>query len=239
VRLKGLLAVSRVIDAITEFFGRAAQWIVPLVIVVGFSNILLRKLNEWLGGRDVYGELSKAVSGQAVSQNQLTEVQWYLFAIMFCLSFAYILRHGVNVRVDFLYSKWGPRRKALVDILGTLLFLIPFCVLGILTSIPFVSFAWGCFSTEQPSQFLAFVQNLTCTSEPEIGPDPGSLNRAWVKSFLLVAFVLLLLQAISQLIKYIAIAKGDLDPASVEATGQQAAHEITEVEERMRKALNN
>jgi TRAP-type mannitol/chloroaromatic compound transport system permease small subunit len=237
--VKGLLAISKVIDSVTEFFGRAAQWIVPLVIVIGFINVLMRKLNEWLGGRDLYGELTAAVSGSAVSQNQVTEVQWYLFAIMFCLSFAYILRHGVNVRVDFLYAKWGFRQRAVVDIAGTLLFLIPFCILGIFTSVPFVAFAWGCFSSEQPAQFAAFLQNLTCTSEPEIGPDPGSLNRAWIKSFLIVGFTLLLLQAVSQLIKYVAIATGRLDPPDEESTGQMPTHEITEVEERMRKALKS
>ncbi len=236
--MKLLLSISKAIDAVTELFGRIAQWIVPLVIVVGFLNVLMRKLGEYLK-TDIYGALTQALTGRAVSQNQVTEVQWYLFSLLFFFGFAYILRHGVNVRVDFLYARWSPKRRALVDLAGSLLFLIPFCLLGIYVAIPQVAFSWGCFSTQPPGQLIAFLGNLTCAGEPEIGSDPGSLQRHLIKTCLLIALGLLLLQGIAQAIKNAAVLTGHTGPDVDSGSGQNPAHEITEVEERMRKVMGN
>jgi TRAP-type mannitol/chloroaromatic compound transport system permease small subunit len=231
--VKGLLAVAHVFDAITEFFGKLALWIVPIVIFVGSLNVVLRKLGEPLQS-DLYGRITEALTGRAVSQNQVTEVQWYLFSLLFFFSFAYILKHGVNVRVDFLYSKWSSKHKALVDLLGTLLFLIPFCVLGIYVTVAPVAFSWGCVSSASQDSIMSFLGNLTCAGEPEIGPDPGSLPRNWIKSFIIVAFVLLLLQAFSQTIKYLAVLAGrdDVDKAMRSEVGP--AFDVEEVQERVR-----
>ena len=101
--------------------------------------------------------------------------------------FAYNLKHDVNVRVDFLYAKWSPRRKAWIDLIGTVLVLIPFCVMGIWVTINPVIFSWTLW---------------------EMSPDPGGLPRAPIKSFIIVAFGVLLLQAVAQAIKYAAVLTG-------------------------------
>lgn len=106
--------------------------------------------------------------------------------------FAYILKHNLNVRVDFWYANWPPRRRALIDFAGTLLFLIPFCILAIVVTINPVLFSWGRLPNGNWGTW-------------EVSPDPDGLPRAPIKSMIIVAFVLLLLQAISQAIKYFAI----------------------------------
>jgi TRAP-type mannitol/chloroaromatic compound transport system permease small subunit len=114
---------------------------------------------------------------------------------MFFLGFAYILKHAANVRVDFLYAHWSEKRRALVDFLGTVFFLIPFCVLGIWVSVNPVLQSWG--------------QLPDGTWGPwELSPDADGLPRAPIKTLLIVAFISLLAQGISQAIKYLAILKG-------------------------------
>ena len=63
--------------------------------------------------------------------------------MIFFLGFAYVLKHNVNVRVDFLYANWSERTRAWVDFVGTLIFIVPFCILGIYVTIVPVSFSWG------------------------------------------------------------------------------------------------
>jgi TRAP-type mannitol/chloroaromatic compound transport system permease small subunit len=94
------------------------------------------------------------------------------------------MKHNLNVRVDILYTNWSIRRRALVDLLGTLFFVIPFCILAIYVTINPVLFSW---------------------TLREVSPDPDGLPRYPIKAMIIVAFVLLLLQAIAQAIKYAAI----------------------------------
>lgn len=101
---------------------------VILTIAVGFYNVTARYLGR--------------IIGLKLSSNALIELQWYLFSLIFFLGFAYILKQAANVRVDFLYATWSEKRRALVD-LGTVLFLIPFCVLGIWVSFNPVLQSWG------------------------------------------------------------------------------------------------
>jgi TRAP-type mannitol/chloroaromatic compound transport system permease small subunit len=114
---------------------------------------------------------------------------------MFLLGFSYILKTGANVRVDFLYANWTVQRKALVDFWGTVLFLIPFCLLGLMASFNYVLQSWG----RMPDGTWGAA---------ELSLDAGGLPRAPIKTMLMVGFLFLLLQAISQAIKYLAIAKG-------------------------------
>src|SRR5687768_905582 len=127
--LQTLFQLSAVIDRFTELFGKLANLLVTILIVIGFSNVIFRYAGRFVGRR--------------LTSNAIIETQWYLFAILFLVGFAYILKHNVNVRVDFLYAKWGVRRKALVDLLGTLFLVIPFCILGIYVSIGPVLASWG------------------------------------------------------------------------------------------------
>ena len=171
--MRALLRFSHGIDRVSEGLGKLAIYLTLALIAIGFYNVAARYIGRFIG--------------QNLSSNVFIETQWYIFSVIFFLMFAYNLRHDVNVRVDFLYAKWSARRKAWVDLIGTLLFLIPFCIMGIWVTINPVLFSWRLW---------------------EMSPDPGGLPRAPIKTFIIVAFVMLLLQAIAQAIKYAAVLTG-------------------------------
>jgi TRAP-type mannitol/chloroaromatic compound transport system permease small subunit len=196
--VNALLRVSRAIDAVTEAIGRLLPYLVLLMIGVGFYNVVARYLGRFVGAR--------------LTNNSAIEIQWYLYSVLFFFGFAYILKHNLNVRVDFLYAKWPPRTRAWVDLLGTLLFLIPFCILGIYVTISPVLSSWGRLPNGSWGTW-------------EISPDPDGLPRAPIKSMIIVAFTLLLLQAFSQVIKYVAVltrAVSDEEAAAIEEFHQAA-----------------
>jgi TRAP-type mannitol/chloroaromatic compound transport system permease small subunit len=193
--MRALLRVSGAIDAFTELLGKLSGLLATLVIAVGFYNVLARYIGRYLGLQ--------------LTSNTFIELQWYMFAVIFFLGFAYILRHNLNVRVDVLYAGWSPRRKALVNVLGTLLFLLPFCVIGILVTLNPVLLSWGRLPNGRWGVW-------------EISPDPGGLPRAPIKSMIIVAFSLLFIQGISELIKHAAILTGAADSTVVEEPDKPA-----------------
>ncbi len=194
--MRALLRVSALIDGTIEFVGRMNIWIVTLMIALGFYNVVARYLGRYIGAR--------------ITSNAVLEAQWYLFSIMFCLGFAYILKHNLNVRVDFLYTRFSPRRKTLIDLLGHLLFLIPFCLIGLYVTFDPLMASWG----RLPDGTFG---------EWEMSPDPEGLPRAPIKTMIIVAFVLLLLQAISEAIKHLAVLSG--------AIGGEEAAQIEEYQQ--------
>ncbi len=186
--MRWLLNISRLIDGVTERVSKVAEWLVLLVIAVGFYNVLGRYIGRFIGVK--------------LASNSFIETQWYLFSLIFFLGFAYILKHDINVRVDFLYSKWSEKRKALVDFLGTMFFLIPFCIMGMYVAFRPVLFSWGLRPNGSWGRW-------------ELSPDPGGLPRAPIKTMIIVAFALLLLQAVSQAIKYLAVMRGHREVVGV------------------------
>jgi TRAP-type mannitol/chloroaromatic compound transport system permease small subunit len=179
--LRKLLNISQHLDRLAEFNGWLSGWLIVLTVGVGFYNVIARYLGRLIGVQ--------------LSSNTLIELQWYLFSIMFLLGLSYILKTGANVRVDFLYANWDEKRKALVDFVGTVMFLVPFCVLGLVTSFNYALQSWG----RMPDGTWGTA---------EISLDAGGLPRAPIKTMLVLGFFLLLLQAISQAIKYLAVYQG-------------------------------
>ncbi len=109
------------------------------------------------------------------------ELEWHVFSLMFLLSAAYTLDEDGHVRVDVIYSRRSPRYRAIVDLLGSLFFLLPFSVLVIWASIPYVSDSFSLM---------------------ESSPDPGGLPfRFIIKSAIPACFVLLFTQGVFQIIE--------------------------------------
>jgi TRAP-type mannitol/chloroaromatic compound transport system permease small subunit len=179
--MRSLLKVSRAIDFLTEQLGWIINWLILLTVGVGFYNVVARFI-----GRSI---------GMQLSSNAFNELQWYLFSLVFLLGFAYILKHGENVRVDFLYGHFSEKRRSLVDFLGTILLLIPFCAIGIWVSLNPVLQSWG-------------YQPDGTWGNWEISPDAQGLPRAPIKTMIPIGLLLLLLQSISQAIKYLAVLLG-------------------------------
>jgi TRAP-type mannitol/chloroaromatic compound transport system permease small subunit len=183
--LQTLLRISHWIDRLNEQIGRWLNWLVLLMLLVGVWNVIGR-----YGGYALRRNLSS---------NALIEIQWYFFDLVFLLGAAYTLKHNEHVRVDVFYSRWSPRRQALADLIGTLLFLIPFCLMVIV-------FSWNAV--------------LASWAIQEGSPDPGGLPHYPIKTMIIVGFVLLLLQGISDAIKKIAFLRGDRSvPPSEEPDG--------------------
>ncbi len=164
----------RFVEAITENLGKFAVLLVIITIGIGFYNVAARYIGEYIG--------------QQLSSNIFIELQWYLYSLVFFLGFAYILKNGINVRVDFIYANWSKKRKATLDFWGNLFFLLPFCLMGIYVSVRPVLTSWG-------------LQPNGNWGPWEMSPDPSGLPRAPIKTMIIVAFVLLTLQTVAELIK--------------------------------------
>ncbi|MHB1187760.1 TRAP transporter small permease subunit [Thiobacillus sp.] len=121
--MKSLLALARLIDALTERVGRLVIWLVLAATLISAGNALTRYL---------LGE----------SSNAWLEIQWYLFGAMFLLAAGYTLKHNGHVRIDIFYNRLGPRGQAWIDLAGGLLFLLPMAVLLMWLSWPMFFEAW-------------------------------------------------------------------------------------------------
>lgn len=171
--MEKLLKVSRVIDACNEIIGKITSWLVLVMVIIGGWNVIGRYVGR--------------LTGRSLSSNAYIEAQWYIFSLIFFFAAAYALKHNEHVRVDVFYSRWNPRRQALIEILGTLFFLIPFCILVIFYSWEAVVNSWSIW---------------------EGSSDPDGLPRYPIKTTIIISFGLLILQGISQIIKNFAIYKG-------------------------------
>ena len=106
----------------------------------------------------------------------LQELEWHLFDVVILFGIAYTLRENAHVRVDIFYASYSDKTKALVNIIASLFFILPFSVLIIYIGIDFVQ--------------LSFLQN-------EASSNPGGLEyRYLVKALLPLSFVFLTLQAL-------------------------------------------
>ena len=125
--------------------------------------------------------------GFRLSSNLYLELQWYLFSLLFLLASAAALSKGEHVRVDILYSRLSARGRAWIDLLGTFLLMLPFSAVTLWLSWPSVRNSWAV---------------------REISSDPGGLPRYPLRTFILVCFLLLIVQGISEIIKKIRVLRG-------------------------------
>ena len=164
--LAQLASIARLIDRLNAGIGKAVSWLVLLMVLVGAFNALAR-----YGGRFV---------GLNLSSNAWLELQWYLVSLVFLLAAGDTLRRNAHVRVDVLYGKLSERGKAVIDLVGGLVFLLPFCWFALWVSMPTIRASWAVL---------------------EVSPDPGGLPRYPIKSMIVVSFVLLAAQGVSEILK--------------------------------------
>jgi TRAP-type mannitol/chloroaromatic compound transport system permease small subunit len=131
-----------------------------------------------------------------IGSNAFLEIQWYLFAAVFLLGAGYAFLRNVHVRIDFVSSKLSKRTNAIIDAAGIIVFLIPLCVILIALSWPLFYNAWV---------------------SGEMSQNAGGLIRWPVYALIPLGFSILLMQALSELIKRIAFLRGLIaEPMSVE-----------------------
>lgn len=167
-----LRKLERAADQMSGAFGWLAGWLCILMIVIVFVDVIARYLFE---------------SGSIAMQ----EMEWHLFAAVFLLGAAYTMRENANVRVDVFYTKMSRRKKAVVDLFGTVFFVIPMCTLIMYSSYDFVAYAYE-------------VQ--------EVSNDPGGLPyRFAFKALLPFGYFLVLIQALAVISRNIRLLAGDTE----------------------------
>jgi len=153
--------ISHLADAISEYSGRITSWLTSILVLLICYDVAMRYLFD-----------STSIA--------IFELEWHIFSCIFLLGAAFAFKHDKHVRVDVFYSKFSQKAQHWINFLGTLLLLIPFCLIVIQTSWRFT---------------------LNSLSVFESSPDPGGLPARYiVKGTITLGFLLLLIQAISMLL---------------------------------------
>lgn len=166
-KLTGLIKkCADVLESISEWSGRLIAWMVLIMVLLVSYDVAMRYLFR---------------SGSITLQ----ELEWHLFSMIFLLGAAYTFKHDDHVRLDLFYQShyMNDLRRAWVNIAGGVFFLVPFCLLVIISAWPFVSQSY---------------------IHMEGSPDPGGLPMRWlIKSAIPLGFFLLMLQGIADIFKNI------------------------------------
>jgi TRAP-type mannitol/chloroaromatic compound transport system permease small subunit len=168
--MRPLLAVSSAIDLLNEKIGYVCNFLVLAACIVSAGNAMIRYAFSY-------------------SSNGWLELQWYMFAIMVMFGATYTFKRNEHVRVEIFYLFLSERGQLWLDMIGTLFFLIPSCLLLAYLSWPF------------------FMQAY---SVGEVSGNAGGLVRWPIKFVIPAGFVLLALQGVSEVIKRIAALKGEV-----------------------------
>lgn len=166
-------AIADLIDTINAGVGRAVSWLGLLMIFLGAFNAIARYLSR--------------IFNVGLVSTALFEGQWYLFSLVFLFGAAWTLQRDRHVRVDVLYGRLSKKQQAIINLIGTLVLLLPFCVFGIWASKDYV---------------------LNSIGQREISNAPGGLPLYPIKLAIPIAFALLILQGIRQVIRHIEEVRG-------------------------------
>ena len=181
-----LLKLSQLIDWLNERVGKGAFWLVLIMTVISAGNAVVRFTVNY-------------------SSNGLLEIQWYLFAAIFMLCSPYTLQKNEHVRIDVISSRFSPRGLAVIDIIGTLFFLLPMVIVVLWLSLPLVADSYHI---------------------NEMSSNAGGLIRWPVQILLPIGFALLALQGVSELIKRIAFLAGMIDDPNNKEKGPTPEEEL-------------
>lgn len=172
------------------YLGRNMKLLLKLSKAVDGVNTLVGRLTMWLILATTLISAGNALVRKFfnMSSNGLLEIQWYLFAAVFMLGAGYGFLKNSHVRIDFISTKLSDRARNWVDVLGIAFVLIPFCLITIALGWPF------------------FMQALV---SGEMSQNAGGLIRWPAYVLIPLGFALLLLQALSELVKRVAFLRGE------------------------------
>lgn len=162
-------------------------------------NDKIGHLTMWLVLAAVLISAGNAIMRKAfnIGSNAFLEIQWYIFAAVFMLGVGYVMLKNAHVRIDFISSRLSKRTNAWIDAVGIVVFTIPLSIIMIDLGWPLFARAW---------------------TSGEVSHNAGGLIRWPVLMLVPLGFAILLLQAVSELIKRIAFLRGLIDePFSAEA----------------------
>ena len=167
--MKPLLGFAALIDWINAKLALLANGCVLLACIVSAVNAMIRYAFD-------------------ISSNAWLEAQWYMFAVVVMFGASYTLQRNEHVRVDVIYMNLSERKQQWVDIIGTLLFLMPACAVIGWYSWPFFYESW---------------------KVGEVSSNAGGLIRWPVKLIVPLGFFLLFMQGLSEVVKRIAALEGE------------------------------
>lgn len=148
------------IDKLTQlvaFFGKSVSWLSFLLVLIICLDVISRYLFNF-------------------SVAWVAEIEWHIFGLLFLFGSAYALSDEKHVRVDLFYQNFSIREKAQVNVIGTILFLIPWCL------------TLGWYSLKYA--LISFAMR-------ETSPDPGGLGAFYfIKMAFPIAFLLLFFQGL-------------------------------------------
>lgn len=192
--MKILLTLSRLIDALNEVVGRLTYWLVLVAVLVSAGNATIRYTFN-------------------MSSNAWLEIQWYLFSAVFLFCAGYTLLHNQHIRIDVVTGRLSRRAQAWIDILGTLLFLMPM-------ALTILWLSWPVF--------------VDAYQRHEVSTNAGGLIIWPARLMVPIGFLLLVLQGISELIKRIAFLRGMI-PDPSEKHEEPSAEELLAAEIRRQR----
>ena len=166
--LSALLRVSRGIDSMSRWIGRHVAWLILGAVIVSSLNAVVRKAFD-------------------TSSNSWLELQWVLFSIVFLLCSPWTLLQNEHIRIDIVNNMMPKPLRNWIDVVGHAFFLLPLCIVMVLTGIPF------------------FYRSLRIDEQ---SGNAGGLPQWPAKSLVMIGFGLLLVQAISELIKRLSVMRG-------------------------------
>ena len=173
-----LLAFSRAVDRLNEDVHAGIKWLLLAAILVSAGNALARKVS--------------------LTSNAALELQWYLFAAVFLLCAGYTLQRSEHVKIDIIYGRLARRTQVWIDILGTVFFLLPFCLVTIM---------------------LVWPDVVDRIASGEGSSNAGGLVQWPAWALIPAGFALLALQGLSELTKRLAFLAGAGPDPALDQTG--------------------
>ncbi len=170
-----MLRVEKIIDAVQKLTGHIAAGLTLLMVAMVAYNVVARYVFNT-------GVIA------------LQELEWYFFSAAFLIGAGYVLKEDAHVRIDIFYANMSPKSRAVVNLIGCLLFLLPFCALMAYHSWKFADYSY---------------------SIAERSSDPGGLPETFIiKAAIPTSFIVLFLSGISVVLRSIRILQGDTTSSS-------------------------
>ena len=192
--LKALLPLTRAIDAMNTWLGKRLAWLILAAVIVSAVNATIRKVFD-------------------TSSNSWLELQWVLFSIVFLLCSPWTLLDNEHIRIDIVNQMLPKTVRNWIDTIGHAFFLLPLCVIMIMTGIPF------------------FYRSIAINEQ---SGNAGGLPQWPSKALVMVGFALLLVQGVSELVKRIAIMR-DMIPDPHENQTKAIEAEVEHIVEAIEK----
>jgi len=181
-----LESIKNIFDSINENVGKLFAWSTSLMVWVICIDVIMRYVFN-------------------ASFIWIVELEIYFFALSFLFAGGYAFKHDKHVRVDLFYAKWSAKGKARVNLIGGVLFLLPWCIVSIMV----------CWKYAMRSFRLG-----------ESSPQPGGLPALYILKFcLVIGFVLLLFQGIASIIESILVLQG-----KIQGEGKESPEETDSID---------